>query len=413
MLLSEPISYWQKDVDGTLFSTSLPSSADCVVIGGGYLGASVCYWLAQAGADVVLLERDFPASGASGRNGGFISVGPTEAYPDAIERLGNQTAKEVLQVTLESRNLLRQVLAEEEIECDYRECGHLTLALDETQQHALSRHGAMLQVDGITTHLLGRDDVQGMIGTALGLDIVGGLFMPEMALVHPVRLVRGLLKAAQQYGVSLVNATVFRLVPDGASVMVQTSQGSIHAQQAIVATNAWTQDLLPQFEPVVVPVRGQVLTYEPLAPLFQVGLSVAMTGTEEYWQQAPDGTIILGGGRAAAPKHDVGVWESLPTKEVQQTLEQVFPRLFPSLSGLRVLQRWAGLMAFTPDYLPIADQVPEMQGVWVVGGFSGRGMPFGMRLGNLLADSLLQRRPVEALRPFRLTRPTLHYKESV
>ena len=57
-----------------------------------------------------------------------------------------------------------------------------------------------------------------------------------------------------------------------------------------------------------------------------------------------------------------------------------------------------------PDYLPLANQVPEMNGVWVVGGFSGYGMPFGMRLGNLPAASILQDASAQALRPFRLDR---------
>lgn len=65
-------------------------------------------------------------------------------------------------------------------------------------------------------------------------------------------------------------------------------------------------------------------------------MSVDMTGTEEYWQQTPDGTIVLGGGRAAAHNKDIGVRISQPTEEVQGVLEGVFPRLFPELSGLKV-----------------------------------------------------------------------------
>jgi len=356
------------------------------VIGGGYLGVSICYWLARSGANVVLLERDFLASGATGRNGGFISVGPTEAYPDAIRRLGHQTAKEILQVTLDSRRLLRQVLREEEITCDYRECGHVTLALTSSQQIALSQNSIALQSDGVTTNLLARKDVEEMIKTPLGADIMGGLFMPEMALVHPVRLIHGIVQAAQRHGADTVNATVSQIVPDSTHVKICTSQGTIYTDHVIVATNAWITELLPQLKHVVVPVRGQVLTYTPLPPLFRTGLSVDMTGTEEYWQQALDGTIVLGGGRATAPNRDVGIVSSQPTEEVQHTLEQVFPRLFPALSGLHVQQRWAGLMAFTPDYLPLADQIPSMSGVWVVGGFSGHGMPFGMKNFDLFVS---------------------------
>ena len=136
-------------------------------------------------------------------------------------------------------------------------------------------------------------------------------------------------------------------------------------------------------------------------------MAVNITGTGEYWQQTLDSSIVLGGCRAAAPQKDVNVRNSGPTQEVQPALEQVFPRLFPTLSGLSVTQRWAGLMAFTPDYLPIADVVPYMQGVWVVGGFSGHGMPFGMRLGQLLAEAVTSNAVPDALLPFRLTRPTL------
>ena len=84
------------------------------------------------------------------------------------------------------------------------------------------------------------------------------------------------------------------------------------------------------------------------------------------------------------------------------------PRLFPELAGLRVAQRWAGPMAFTPDYLPVVDRAPGMSGVWVVGGFSGHGMPFGMCLGRALAETVTSGADSSALAHFRLDRPTLH-----
>ncbi len=407
MSISEPTSYWQQTTREMVVSTNLPTKADYVVIGGGYLGASTCYWLARAGAKVVLIEQNFPAYGATGRNGGFLSLGPAEAYPQAIQRLGHQTARDVLQVTLESRELVRQVLAEEKIACDYRETGTLALALNTDEQDAFSQSHVALEADGVATQLLDRQQVQELIATPLGPEIIGGLLTPDTALVQPARLVQGLLTAAQCHGAHVVNATALRLVPDENAVVVHTARGAIQAQQVVVATNAWLADLLPQLAQVVVPVRGQVLSYAALPPIFRTGMGVDVTGTGEYWQQALDGSIVLGGCRAVAPQQDVGVRVSQPTQKVQQALELVFPRLFPALSGLHVAQRWAGLMAFTPDYLPIADVVPDMKGVWAVGGFCGHGMPFGMRLGQLLAETLVQDVVSDALLPFRLTRPTL------
>lgn len=66
------------------------------------------------------------------------------------------------------------------------------------------------------------------------------------------------------------------------------------------------------------------------------------------------------------------------------------------------MRRWAGLMAFTPDYLPIVDRVPGMPGVWIAGGFSGHGMPFGLWLGQLLAEALASGMWPMALEAFRL-----------
>ncbi len=158
---------------------------------------------------------------------------------------------------------------------------------------------------------------------------------------------------------------------------------------------------------VLGPVRGQALTYAPTAPIFPTAMSAAITPTGEYWQQRNDGTIVLGGCRAVAPGGDSGIRLNQPTVEVQMALEQVLPRLFPGLRGLEVASRWAGIMAFTPDYLPIVDRVPDMQGVLVVGGFCEHGMPFALRLGQLLTEALTKEGWPTALTPFRLDRHTL------
>ena len=88
----EPLSYWLKTASQPVLSTDLPDTADIAVIGGGLLGAAISYWLARAGRAVVLLERTLPAYGATGRNGGFVSVGLVESYAHAIERHGHGMA---------------------------------------------------------------------------------------------------------------------------------------------------------------------------------------------------------------------------------------------------------------------------------------------------------------------------------
>jgi gamma-glutamylputrescine oxidase len=407
VMVPESISYWQRSSPSFSLSTNLPSVADVAIIGGGLLGAATCYWLARAGVRGVLLERKALANGATGRNGGFVRAGTAESYPEAIARLGPQTARAVMDITYENRALLRQVLQEEEITCDYREPGALQLALTEAQSEQQRQEVELLQAEGFSAQLLDRAQVQAMINTPLTSEILGGRFLPEQSLVHSARLVQGLVQAALRHGGDACQAEVYEIEQNGANVRLRTSQGSLDAQTVIVAINAWTSTLLPELTNVIVPVLEQMQAYEAIDPIFPMALSVRMN-TGEYMQQAPSGTLLIGGCGSVAPNAGVGVWESVPTTLVQKAIEQIFPQIFPQLAPqLRVVQRWAGLLGCTEDMHPIVDYAPTFPRVFFVGGFSGHGMPFGMRFGQLLATAAMDGSLPSALRPFRLDRPSL------
>lgn len=400
-------SFWQAGVPDQVVADPLPRHTAVAVLGGGLLGCAAAYWLARSGADVTLFEQGALASGATGRNGGFVVAGTAALYHEAIATLGHQAARSVWRLTLRNRTLLRDVLAEEQIACDYREPGHLTLATSPAHQLALGQAAVAMAADGFGGELYDRPQVAQLLGLALGEQVVGGLFMPENALLHSVRLVQGLAGAARRHGARLcIHTPVQQIVPAGDGVLLHSAAGTTRADALIVATNAWLGHLVPALAPAIMPVRGQVLAYAPLPPQFRVGVGAALSATGEYWQQAPDGTIILGGCRAAATGHDVGLLSGT-SAEVQQALEAVLPTLFPDLQGLRVVRRWGGPMAFTPDHTPVADALPGLRQGWFVGGFSGHGMPFGMVLGKLLAEAATAGHMPAELHPLRLSRSSL------
>lgn len=400
-------SYWQATAASPIRPDDLPTAANVAVVGGGFFGAATAYYLARAGAAPLLIEQVAPAYGATGRNGGFHVVGTAEGYADAITRLGRDNARAIMQITFDSRALLRQALHEERIECDYREPGHLSLAIGEEQYAALHRHVTEMNADGFATEMLDRRQTAELIRTPLGPEITGALYGAEDALLHSARLVYGLMAAAQRHGARVAIARVQRLEPHNGTVRLITSRGVVEAGAVVVTVNAWTRDLVPELAGVITPVRGQALSYAPIPQVFPLGIGASVTPTGEYWHQTLDGSIVIGGCRAVAPGRDVGVTETVPTPEVIAAIEQVLPRLFPRLTGLDVALRWAGLMAFTADYVPVADAAPGLPGVWVAGGFCGHGMPFGMRFGQLLAEAAINHTTPAELAPFRVTRPTL------
>jgi glycine/D-amino acid oxidase-like deaminating enzyme len=400
-------SYWQATAPRMALATKLPGLTDVAVIGGGIHGSSITYWLARAGVQVVQIERVAPAFGATGRNAGFVVAGPGEAYPDMIERVGRERARAAVKLAYENQPLLQLVLAEEGIECEYQEAGNLALALNMEQRDFLQQEIDALQEDDFPAQWVGRAQLEDLIPTQLSEEIVGARLFPLQGKVHSAKLVQGVMEAAQRYGALTCVAEVQQIEQEGETVHIRTSEGMLRAGSVVIAVNAWSGDLIPAVADLIVPVRGQMLAYAPIAPTFRHTIGTSITATGEYWQQRPDGSLLVGGCRALAPNQDRGVREAEPTEVVQHGIEQILPRFFPALLPLHIVRRWAGLMAFTPDYLPIADCVPDMPNAWFIGGFSGHGMPLSMRCGQLLAEAALSGNKPDALWPFSLDRETL------
>ncbi|MCX6014673.1 MAG: FAD-binding oxidoreductase [Chloroflexales bacterium] len=347
-------SYWQETFDLNMPSAPLPARATHVVVGGGIVGSAAAYFLAKAGHKVVLIERIHPAHGATGRNGGFIGTGPAEGYSGAKARLGAAAAQQIYELTVQNGKLARQIMAEEGFDCHFREPGTFNLSLSPADHQAAKRGVAALNADGYSGQLLDRAQLQAMINTPLGEEVVGASYKPESALIHSGRLVRGVVEAAITHGATLCIATVARIDYSNGDPIVVTDKGNIQAQSVVLGLNAWS--------------------------VFSQGMGTDITPTGEYWQQTLDGSIVLGGCRAIAANKDVNLYDIGITDDVQGALDNVLPRLFPKLTGLPITRRWAGLMGFTPDYVPVVDAMPGMHGVWAGGGFCGspRGEFYGL-----------------------------------
>lgn len=404
---SEPRSYWHATAPPPVPSDPLPDAADIVVVGGGMLGVWTTYWLAKSGAAVTLIERRAISWGATGRNGGFVSAGLANGFAATAALIGEQATWDVWRLSERGRDIVRQVVADEGIDCDYREDGTVGLILGEDELDVKHASVKELAARGVAVEALGRTELQELIHTPLGDEIAGGVYHRDNALVHSAKYLAGVAAAAGRHGARFCRAEVTTLQTHGDRTLVVTDKGTVRAGRVVVGVNAWTDELVPGLSGVVVPVRGQILAYEPLPTVFTTGVGAAVTPTGEYWQQALDGSIVIGGCRDDAPNKDVGVRQPVPTPDVISRIADVLPRLFPQLTRLKVARSWAGLMAFTADYLPVAGPAPDLPGVWVAGGFCGHGMPFGPSLGELLAEAATIGTTPPALAPLRPDRPSL------
>ncbi|HEY9524640.1 MAG TPA: FAD-binding oxidoreductase [Thermopolyspora sp.] len=386
----------------------VPRTAEVVVVGGGLLGVSAAYWLAEAGLGVLLLEAAVPGAGASGRNAGMVGPGLAVPYPQAVAMLGPVLARELHRMTIDNVALVRELVATEQIDCELSADGQLNLGVGEQGWDERRRRADLLAAAGFAVRIVEREELDHFIGTPVAEHVCGAVFQQDAVSVNPTRLVAGIAHAARRRGAQiLTGVSVQSIADDGPRIRLQTSAGPVSCAAAVVAVNAWTPALVPEMAGLVTPARAQMLAYAPTAPVFRVPASASVSHTGEYWRQTTSGQIIVGGRR----DQDRGfvTTAQTPTDEVQAAVERVLPDLFPDLDLPPVTTRWAGAMARTPDGMPIAGPVPGVPGAWFSVGCNGHGLCFAALLGRSLAQAVIDRRTPKVLEPFSPARPTLNW----
>lgn len=368
-----PSSLW-------LHRPSKPEELDTVVVGGGIVGLSVAWWLAhEHGIRSTLLEAEHIAGKASGRNAGFLLTGSAEPFVRVAQAHGTERALEFWETSRENRVLLRRELLDPgTVECEFLPEGSWIAALDGTgQDEELEESVELLRAEGFDVEWRDAERVR----NASGSDRLGGaMFQADDGGLDPVRLCRGLARLGR-FDVR-TGVEVRELEPEGDRVRLVTLAGDILARRVVVAVNAYAPSLLPFLARQVRPVRGQALATAPGARQLE-GVWYVNDGFE-YLRQLGDGTVVLGGRRQAAENLEVGYVEC-PTATVQGALEEFLDDAFPAFAERPILDRWAGIMAFTADGFPLVERVPELPGAWYAAGFFGHGLSLGFAVGRRLA----------------------------
>lgn len=382
-------SHWQADAGDTPFPASnLPATCDVAVVGGGIAGVSTAYWLRKLdpSLNVVLVERDRLASGASGRNAGFLLQGTDADFARTVAERGPDAARRLWRFTRENRDGLVEALDGEDVWLDAR--GSLTVAADAEEDERLRAAAELLQHDGVAATYRPADATNAHLGSR---GFLGSLEVGSGASLHPVRVVRTL---AVRSGATVVEGAAVRgLEPSGERVRVETERGVVEAGRVVLALNAYLPQLVPALEQIVRPVRAQMLATAPQPR--RISQPVYSHEGYFYLRQLPTGEVLLGGARHLHVEAEVG-YEDAPTDALQADLEAYLDRHFPDFGGAEIVRRWSGTMGFSADGIPAFGPVPGMGSAWWVGGFTGHGMGYGFRMGRTVAASVLGERDVFA-----------------
>src|SRR5215210_5567777 len=216
-----------------------PDAADVVVIGGGYTGINAARVLARSGAAVTLLEAETLGFGGSTRNGGIVHPGYKWGPQELIDRYGEETGRALFAETMDAYGLVKRLIADEAIECEFRECGYLDVAWAPSHARDLEASVETLRRFGIDASFVARDDLHDEIGSTF---YHGGLVFPPSGLLHPGKYFAGLARAADRAGADLhegIRARAVRREANG-RLVVETERGAVRTKDVVVATNGYT-----------------------------------------------------------------------------------------------------------------------------------------------------------------------------
>jgi gamma-glutamylputrescine oxidase len=354
--------YWLEDEDVPRATPHHTGTVDVAIVGAGVTGIAAALHLAEAGKTVRVHDTRAVAEGASGRNGGFALRGGASRYDVARETYGRESARALWHWTERALDRIADLAGDA-----LRRNGSFRLAADAEERDEIRLEYEALRDDGIDADWI--DDLPGNLAGRFQ----GGIVHPRDGALQPARWVRRLAARAADAGAEIREHD---RVDDVAT---------LDADQVLVATDGYGHGLVPEVAEAIWPTRGQVIVSEPIDRLLYDKPHYARQGFD-YWQQLPDGRVLLGGFRDVSILDELtDVEETTPT--IQASLESFLGELIGEQP--RISHRWAGIFGLTQDMLPLVGCVPGRDGLWVAGGYSGHGNVLGFACGELVADAIL------------------------
>jgi len=354
----------------------MKKSASIVIIGAGISGAAIAYELAKKGQkDIVVLEKSYESSGATGRCGAGVRM-----------QWGTEMNCRLTKYSVERFEKLQDEL-DYEYDIEFRQSGYLMCAGSDKEFEQFKKNVILQNSLGIPSRVIDRKEAKELIPHINTDHMIGGTFCPKDGFLNPFHTTLAYLRAAERMGVTVYKyTTVIGIDKKGDKIIgVQTDKGYISTKIVVNAAGGYSSQVagMAGVELPLYSVRRQILVTEPVnqiqGPMFMGFVH------NIYCQQTPHGSFIMGHGGTDEPKDFEinSAWNFL----VEQAKKVA--KLLPLLLDLNVVRQWAGLYNMSPDKQPIYDKVPGAEGMYLAAGYSGHGFMLGPATGIAMAEMIL------------------------
>lgn len=354
--------------------------ADVCIIGAGFTGLSSALHLAEAGFRVVVLEAARIGYGASGRNGGQL-VNSYSRDIDVIEKnYGAEMGKTLGNMAFEGADIIRQRIAQYQIDCDYRD-GGVFAAFNKRQMHELSEQKKLWERFGHDQlELMDQDRIREVVDSPT---YIGGLLDKKGGHIHPLNLALGEADAIEQLGGRIFEDSKVTRIDRGERPVVFTDQGQVTADYLMIAGNAYLSGLVPELAGKSMPCGTQIITTEELGEDRARSLIPDLYCVEDcnykldYYRITGDFRLLYGGGVT---------YGGGDPASIEAFLRPHLERTFPQLKGVRFDFAWGGDFLLTMSRLPQFGRIGN--NIYYAQGYSGHGVTTTHLAGKLIAEAL-------------------------
>lgn len=363
----------------------MTNTADITIIGSGIIGLLTAKELVQAGASVNIIEKNAGSLESSWAGGGIL----LPLYPWRQKAAISELVKESLKLYPLLSKELTQATG---IDPEWYDCGLLI-----SQNPDIEAAETWCEHYGVEHH-----EAPDSLFANFDVESLNPLWLPTIAQARNPRLLKSLRKfLSLQKNVQFKENCELTGInrADDKIASINTSLGEFPVQHLLLASGAWTGDLIRQLLPEassinVRPVKGQMLLFDAKAGDL---LHMILDGSH-YLIPRRDGKILAGSTVEQA------AFDKSTTDEARQTLETFATTLMPMLKGAPLIKHWAGLRPGTEHGVPYIDNHPEIANLSINAGHFRNGLVMAPASACLMADLILKKTPALDPAPYRLTR---------
>ncbi len=360
-----------------------------VIIGGGIVGVSAAFHLAEAGAKVVLFERDQLGSGSTSKAAGGVRA----QFSDPLN----------IRIAQRSLECFKDFARRPGWEIDLHEVGYLFLLTREAEVEAFTRNVALQNELGVPSRIVTPQEARELSPLLVVDDVLAASYSPEDGHATPESVVMGYAFAARQLGAKLLTGHEVEAIErsDGRITAVTANGQPIATDTVICAAGAWSRHAgeLAGVTLPVSPLRRQVLFTEPMPGLpKRIPLTIDFSSTFYFHGEGPG--LLFG---MSDPTETPG-FNLETTDDWIPALLEAAERRAPRVAAAGIRGGWAGLYDMSPDHNAIIGEADDVSRFLYATGFSGHGFLQGPATGEILRDLVLRREPFVDVAPLSVDR---------